>query len=350
MGRMRWALFSIGVASLACVGYGLFSVVRSASDGEETVIEVPVPLPDAGSLTLVDKLNADWDAYGPANWPVAEVMAQASRIAYLPPYEAEVEFVELGFDSVELMADGSMIGYVVSVEDVSVIVFRGTDDAGDWLANLDRSIAKTPDGPAHRGFYKAYVPLSYQAIELVRASDAKSAWLTGHSLGGALAVLCAYELARDETIDVAGLMTFGQPMAARPPLTDRIEDLLRSRYVHFANNRDIVPRIPPSFDHFGSLVYYHGDKIRRSKSPLLLTAAPGDALGDKADKSFEIDPLSDDEFSRLQQELQAYQAEPDFAEDGTPLVKGNSPLIRDHDMGLYLDQLRRPRATSNEVD
>lgn len=350
MGSLRWTLFLIGVACLSCVGFGIVSLVRSAPDGEETVIEVPVPLPDNASLKLVDKLHADWDAYGPANWPVAEIMAEASRVAYLPPCEAKEEFAELGFESVEIMSDGSMIGYVISVGDVAVVVFRGTDDPGDWLANVDRFIAKTPDGPAHRGFYTAYLPLSYQAAELVRATEAKTAWVTGHSLGGALAVLCAYELARDKTIDVAGLMTFGQPMVARPPLTDRIEELLPSRYVHFANNRDIVPRVPPSFDHCGSLVYYDGDKIRRSKPPMLMAAAPGEATGYKEPSGFEIDPLSDSEFARLQQELESDQAEPDYAEDGTPLMKGNSPLIRDHDMALYLERLRIPVAERPQSD
>ncbi len=340
MGSVRRLMFTIGVGCLSCVAVGLLSVIRSAPGREETVVEVPGLLPDNASLTLADKLHADWDAYGPATWPVAEVMAEASRIAYLPPYEAENEFRDLGFDSVEIMSDGSMIGYVVSVGDIAVLVFRGTDDPGDWLANLDRFKVKTPDGPAHRGFYKAYLPMSYQAAELVRATEAESAWVTGHSLGGALAVLCAYELARDETINVAGLMTFGQPMVARSPLTERIDDLLRSRYVHFANNRDIVTRVPPSFDHFGSLVYYDGDKVRRSKPRLLAAAAPGDGGYERDATGFEIEPLSDNEFAELQHELQAEQAEPDFSEDGTPLTRGNSPLIRDHDMSLYLDRLR----------
>lgn len=344
MGRIRWTLFIIGLGCLASVAAGLVSIVRSAPDGEETVIEVPLPLPDTTALTLADKLQSEWDAYESATWPVAEVMAEASRIAYLPPYEAEKEFLEFGFESVGLMSDGSMIGYVVSVGDVAVVVFRGTDDPGDWLANLDRFIAKTPDGPAHRGFYSAYIPLSPQVDELVQASEAKLVWVTGHSLGGALAVLCGYELAQDAAIEVAGLMTFGQPMVARSPLTNRIEELLPSRYVHFANNQDIVTRVPPSFDHCGSLVYYDGDMVKRSKPRLLMAAAPGDAGVDKQDSGFEIDPLSNDEFAQLKKELQDVQSEPDFTEDGTPLVKGNSPLIRDHDMELYLDRVKVRRA------
>jgi len=340
MGRIRRTLFAIGLGCLACVGVGLISIVQSAPDNEKTVIEVPVPIPDNTGLTLNDKLTADWDAYGHANWPVAEVMAEASRISYLPPYEAEREFRELGFESVEMMSDGSMIGYVALVGDVAVVVFRGTNDSGDWFANLNRFIAKTPDGPAHRGFYTAYLRLAPQVVELIRESEAKSIWVTGHSLGGALAVLCAYELARDETIEVAGLVTFGQPMVARLPLTNRIEELLSSRYVHFVNNSDIVPRVPPSFDHCGSLVYYDGEKIKRSKPRGLMAAAPGDAIIDNEELGYELEPLTDSAFADIQRNLREDQAAPDYSEDGTPLMKGNSPLIRDHDMEFYLERVK----------
>jgi hypothetical protein len=340
MGRVRRTLLTIGLSCLACVGAGLLSVIRSTPGREETVIEVPPQAIVQESLTLAEKLHADWDSYAPAIWPVAEVMAEASRIAYLPPYKAEKEFLYLGYESVEMMSDGSMIGYVVCVGDVAVVVFRGTDDPGDWLANLDRFVAKTPDGPAHRGFYTAYSTLGLQAKEVLRKSEVKSAWVTGHSLGGALAVLCAYELARDETIDIAGCMTFGQPMVARPPLTNRIEELLSSRYVHFANNRDIVTRVEPSFKHCGSLVYYDGQIVRRSKPKLLMASASGDEESLDEDPGFEIEPLPAQEFRALQKELREEKAEPDFAPDGTPLMNGNSPFIRDHDMDLYLDRVR----------
>lgn len=342
MSMTRRALLGIGVAFLLLGFCGLWSVITSAPGGEDTVIEVvrEITDDDSESLTLVETLKSDWDAYDHASWPVAEVMAEASRIAYLPPFEAKPEFIDLGFESVETMSDGSMVGYVVAVDDVAVVIFRGTDDPGDWLANLDRSIAKTPDGPAHRGFYVALSGLSPQVSELISRSGAKSIWITGHSLGGALAVLCAHELARDGSVEVAGLMTFGQPMVGRPLLTDRIDELLPARFVHFANNSDIVPRVAPSFSHCGSLVYYEGDQIRRSKPKMLMAAAADEKalLGDA--EEFELEPLSVEEFNELKQELKSEQADPDFAPDGTPLMKGNSPLITDHDMELYLERIR----------
>jgi triacylglycerol lipase len=342
MGWRRRGLLGIGVTCLILFGVGLWSVVHSAPGREETVVEVVKEIVDDDSetLTLVETLKAEWDAYDHASWPVAEVMAEASRIAYLPPFKAEPEFIKLGFESVETMSDGSTVGYVVAVDDVAVVVFRGTDDPGDWLANFDRSVAKTPDGPAFRGFYAALSGLSPQVSELISKSEAKSVWITGHSLGGALAVLCAYELARDGDVEVSGLMTFGQPMVARPALTDRIDELLPSRFVHFANNSDIVPRVAPSFSHCGSLVYYDGDVVRRSKPKMLMAAAMNEKelLGDADD--FELEPLSTEEFNEMKQELKMERADPDFAPDGTPLLKGSSPLITDHDIELYIERIR----------
>jgi triacylglycerol lipase len=342
MGGVRWSLFVVGLFCFLAVGIGLCSLfLTSAPGGERTIPEDPVPIPDKETANLAEVLQAECDANGPAVWPVAEVLAEACRVAYLPPYEAVSEFEDLGFKFVDVIADGSMMGYVVTLADNVIVVFRGTDDPGDWIANLNRFVAMTPDGPAHRGFYTAYQPLAPQVVELVRKRGVEHIWITGHSLGGALAVLCAYDLAENEGIAVRGLITFGQPMVARPPLTERIEQLLSSKYVHYANGRDIVPRLPPSFAHCGSLVYYNGDTIERSKLKGMMAASSGDqeALSDVP--GVELEPLTDDEFADLQRDVRQERAEPDVTEDGIPIAKGNSPLFRDHDMNLYLDRVRR---------
>jgi len=58
---------------------------------------------------LIDILQATWNADETADWPVAEVMAEVSRIAYRPPSEAKPEYMALGFETVETMADASML-------------------------------------------------------------------------------------------------------------------------------------------------------------------------------------------------------------------------------------------------
>lgn len=338
-GLRRW-FYRIGLGMLALTGIGFINVMVSAPGGEQTVVQLPRPEPVVPeSLELIDILQATWNADETADWAVAEVMAEVSRIAYQPPSEAKSEYTALGFETVETMTDASMLGYVLTVEDTAVVVFRGTDDPADWVANLDRFSVETKHGPVHRGFQAAYQPLALQVRAYIKQSKAKHLWVTGHSLGGALAVLCAYDLAENERFPIDGLITFGQPLVARPPLTNHINSLLSKKFVHYVNQSDIVPKIPPSFSHCGSLVWYKGDEIRRSKPRgLLMSAAPGDE--DQELEFDEIEPLSESEFESLQKELLSEKAGPDFAPDGTPLMKGNVPFLRDHDIDLYLEWVR----------
>jgi hypothetical protein len=68
----------------------------------------------------IDRLRAAWDSEGAANWPVAETLALFCQIAYQPPVDAKDSFQKLGVDSVETIVDGSMVGYVITVADVTV--------------------------------------------------------------------------------------------------------------------------------------------------------------------------------------------------------------------------------------
>lgn len=336
----KWLLLGGFLGCLVALA-GAVTLVVSPPGDEETVVEVPEPLPeDERPKTLKDALLTEWNADAQANWPVAAVMAEVSDLAYLSPYEAEPKFKAMGFESVAVMLDRSMVGYFLKVEDQAVIVFRGTDDFNDWLANLDTEVAKTGSGLAHGGFYSSYMGLAPQVYELLDENKTKRVWITGHSLGGALAVVCGFDLADQGDVAIDGLITFGQPMVAKPPLAKRIEELLHGRYVHYVNQKDVVTRIPPGFEHCGSVVWYKGDEVRRSLRPMLMAGAPSDADFKAGNLEDEFDPLDQGEFAQLQASLKEEQAEPEYSEDGEMLMKGNSPFVKDHDMGFYLNRVR----------
>jgi triacylglycerol lipase len=286
--------------------------------------------------TLIGKLRADWDSEGFADWPVAEVMAEASQISYLPPVEAKERFREAGFDSVEAFVDGSMIGYVVSVEDACVIAFRGTDDVGDWIANLDRRAVRTPHGEVHRGFHDSYQRLKSQITSIIESEQPEQLWITGHSLGGALAVVCAYDLAANEDKEINGLVTFGQPMVVRSEMADHLDDVLLGKFAHYVHAMDLVPRIPPSFQHCGSMVWFTGNGVKRSEPKRPMFGAPA---GSEATDVSELPLLSDEEFEQLQADINQGNM-PETLPDGTPLLQGNSPFIRDHGMEFYIEKVK----------
>jgi pimeloyl-ACP methyl ester carboxylesterase len=106
-----------------------------------------------------------------------------------------------------------------------IVAFRGSEGppAGirDWLTNLGSGglFRSTPDtwgpGRVHRGFYNA-LRSKYQDVRAwVRdrrhGSNPPKVFVTGHSLGGSLATLCAYRFQKVGGIDVAGVYTFGAP-------------------------------------------------------------------------------------------------------------------------------------------
>lgn len=333
---------AIGFMVLGLMAAGVwyvFHVANSVPGREDTIDQVdetnPSPLSPKSPLK---RLRSKWNSESKADWSVAETLALIADMAYQTPVDADDSYRNLGFKKMMPVVENSMIGYVMSSGDVTVVAFRGTNagDISDWLANLNSLSTDTPHGSLHRGFYDAYLSLKPQILKLLHKSKPNHLWITGHSLGGALALVCASDLVDNERFAIDGVITFGQPMVARKRLADHLDKLLLGRYAHFVNEADIVPRVPPSFSHCGSLVWFKGGKIKRSKR--LFGASPTNEPLPKDGN--DIEPISEEEFQRLKADLRAQNATPDRAPDGRLLMKGNSPWIRDHSMELYLGKIR----------
>jgi triacylglycerol lipase len=340
----RWSCIAVGIASLLLlVGSGLH-IALTAPDGVETIDEDRHPLPRPKTVNALESLTLSWDSDGPANWPVAELLASMSDTSYLPPVDAEAGLLAIGFHHVQTVADGSMIGYVASTDDATVIVFRGTDNNIDWIVNLTTAALKLPEGAMHKGFHDAYQPLKPQIAKLLKENETKHLWITGHSLGGALAVVCAHDLMLNEHRGVDGLITFGQPMVVQQPLANRLEGLLVKRYAHYVNGSDIVARIPPGYSRIGSMVWFDGVKVKRPKPRIAIgvevsefteSFSEAPALDEQ-----KIKPLTEQEFEELKFRLQTEDLNlPQFNAD--PDTKtGFGPWIDDHAMSEYLMRIR----------
>lgn len=101
-----------------------------------------------------------------------------------------------GFDKINHFPNGSLYACVASDDHTVLIAFRGTDDPKDWLVNTDAMPQSVPHGIIHRGFYQAMKTLYAEVAAAATAQgvEKKNLWITGHSLGGALAVAFAYEI------------------------------------------------------------------------------------------------------------------------------------------------------------
>jgi triacylglycerol lipase len=151
--------------------------------------------------------------------------------------------------------------FLAGFDNAIVLAFRGSQSLQDWLQ--DGQIALVPfhkGGLVHIGFRDA-VDSVHSLIESTLkewSGKGRTLWITGHSLGGALAMLTAAYLRfpADPTKTLprplAGLYTFGQPRVGTVPFCDACSADFGSFYFRYVNNQDIVTRVPPR-----ELGYWH---------------------------------------------------------------------------------------------
>lgn len=333
-------LITSGLGLLVICGLLVAHIATSPPGGEVTVIETLKPdFRPEHVKSLSKTLRMPWSSEGAADWPFAEKMAECCTLAYQPPIEAVPALQNLGFDRVETIFAGSMAGYIVFVEDAAIVIFRGTDDNTDWFVNLDSLTTQTPHGAIHRGFQKSYLLLYPQIAKILHERKPKYLWITGHSLGGALAIACAYDLHQSKEQEIAGVLTFGQPMLVGQSLATYIDEEFYGKYIHFVNGSDIVPRVVPSLRHCGTLVWFKSDGMHRSR-PKRISYGADSSMSLIQSDDLALPPLSESEFEGEKDRLKAANM-PKVLSNDQPVYEGNSPFIADHSMELYLDAIRR---------
>jgi len=190
--------------------------------------------------------------------PVASIAAESSELfskirpyvnmanaAYLTKQEAQGVIEAQGY---RLNQFGSVAGvevsYLIATNDVlkhHIIAVRGTANIEN--AVVDVSLKLLPDEHAkialHQGFaqaaegvYKAVLPVLNKGYEISA---------TGHSLGGAVAVILAMYLDIDQ-YDLGPIVTFGQPKVTNFSGALAFRHIDVSRIV---TSQDLVPLVPP---------------------------------------------------------------------------------------------------------
>ena len=98
-----------------------------------------------------------------------------------------------------------------------VVAFRGTQTMEDAIVDLDVTLVDSPygDGRVHRGFLELYQTLRPELLRTLREEyiDGDSLFLTGHSLGAAVATYALQDLLRHDAFRLAvrAAVTFGSP-------------------------------------------------------------------------------------------------------------------------------------------
>jgi len=234
-------------------------------------------------------------------WPLIEralLLAELSMISYLVPEQSEKAAERLGFsETVFLDNDGSQ-AYLFSNDIDAVIAFRGTEphEWNDIKADLDatKALAETV-GRVHRGFKKEVDDI-WPMLEKILASSQeklnKTLWFTGHSLGGAMASICAGRcLLSDIKIHPEQVHTFGSPRVG----TKRYINHAKIDYYRWVNNNDVVTRTPPAwmgYRHTGKEMYLDSNGKLRELNKIQRNADLWKGFVDGL-KKYEVDHFSD---------------------------------------------------------
>ncbi|MDZ4821214.1 MAG: hypothetical protein SGJ20_19815 [Planctomycetota bacterium] len=305
--------------------------------------------PIVNTRTPQKVLAESWSTHDQnCSWPVAKLMLDLCEIAYADPVDARARIEEMGMESESINA-GSMQGYVIDAGNDSIIILRGTErDEYDIIQDLRFLKVKSEQGSMHGGFVDGYRPMHSQVSKLLARYDTKRVWITGHSLGGGLAIVCAHQLLVDGTYPIAGVMTFGQPRVVQEDMKAFLEPRLDAKYVFFVNDMDPVTRVVDPYVHFGHMVRWTDSDIERSKGkPLRLLLQSTPAVANTDPESGYITSMNDRDFETYINKLEQANT-PKYDKNGNLIVKGYIPNVYDHFLASYQQMLEALRTHSTK--
>ncbi len=176
-------------------------------------------------------------------------LAELSRLIYHNNFfdNKSIDFGSLEYELITYIENKETSTHVALLKIIQdapclVVVFRGTDDIDDWNINFHAYQSSFgSSGKVHSGFKKAYLSIRQELFECLR-DHSLPVFITGHSLGAALATLATSELHGHDNFD--SCYTFGSPRTGNPEFINSIKC---DRIFRIVNNCDVVTTIPIDF-------------------------------------------------------------------------------------------------------
>jgi triacylglycerol lipase len=172
-----------------------------------------------------------------------------------------------------------------------LVVFRGSEQKlADWLGtNANHAWRSVPTSwgaglRVHSGFYTSLREIYHDLRAYIRERDnSRRVFLAGHSLGGALAILCGYRFQKVGGIAVQGVYSWGAPRVGNDDWASHFNTLMQGRCYRWVKGADfgaglpdvnVVPGIGRSYFHVGELNYIHQDGSVQLNLPDFDAAGP----------------------------------------------------------------------------
>jgi len=182
-----------------------------------------------------------------------------------------------GFTPTSLVVNDTtaIFAFVGEINNTVNVVFRGTvpESLEDWIEDLQYSelipYPKNPTVLVHSGFWDAFLSvrdaLRAGFTNLMKTTTPTNVYFTGHSLGAALATICALDFVEDGLLPAgipATIYNFGSPRVGNKGFAEYFEKefgTFGGATWRVVNKADVVPHMPfqyMNFYHVNTEVWY----------------------------------------------------------------------------------------------
>lgn len=213
-----------------------------------------------GTLRLLPTYSSQFDRYT----QVASFRASQLNFSEAPDPQTADSTVATKAVDVAISIREVFFGYALTSDTHHIIALRGTQTNNEWINNASsRQVnfrTREPQyGRVHRGFQTAYEKVITQIRRAVQQlNPALPLYVTGHSLGGAVAIMTAANLTFDNSVPRGRthVYTYGSPRVGDPTFARFYNGLLPNTF-RVVNLADTVPITPPesfrgaTFQHVG---------------------------------------------------------------------------------------------------
>lgn len=265
-----------------------------------------------------------------------------ARIVQLPPaeFKAQIQLFPKEINkifTIKHLRYGPQ-GEIFETEDAIFIILRGTQEPIDYILNADFvAVNGAKDGFPGRvvhgfltGFRIVKAPFAKAFTPFIHSR--KPLWIVGHSLGGAIAQLLAFHLARNN-YNVRAVLAYASPVVGDVNFASHYNQLLGDRTLVFTHGDDITPHVPPIAE-VATLIEPLAPRFMRGLVRSLLSTNPYGLTGRRFTVAANTLPM--EIINPLQNETSFWQRVLDLQITLPGIFLKNRHLIDDHMVDHYL--------------
>lgn len=251
----------ISLALLLALAFGIAGGCNNGGGGSGGGVDEEPEPPVFDLETAIDLGELSLVAYN----QLTECIDSGKDAITVPsPYTLEAVIYEDASNDVDstCLDDDTVVpaAFIATMDNNIYLAFRGTKNVSDAVADaaaLQVPYTLVPDGgEVSLGFLNDYMGTDANPVqadilseldELVMTGDYDNLYITGHSLGGALAALAFPDLSQNVAISSVTMYSFAGPAVGNSDFVSTYEGEYGPNRVSWrvVNTNDLVPKLPP---------------------------------------------------------------------------------------------------------